>query len=62
MRSGKMSFSKTMMLEPGDVVISVGKIYKAITGSSGVPSENPAALRLALYCGRRRSGKRGSGS
>ena len=36
-------------LEPGDVVISVGKIYKAITGSSGVPSENPAALRLALY-------------
>ena len=36
-------------LEPGDVVISVGKIYMALTGSSGVPSENPAALRLALY-------------
>ena len=35
-------------LEPGDVVISVGKLYKAITGSSGVPSENPPALRLAL--------------
>ena len=35
-------------LEPGDVVISVGKLYKALTGSSGVPSENPAALRLAL--------------
>ena len=36
-------------LEPGDVVISVGRIYKSLTGSSGVPSENPAALRLALY-------------
>ena len=36
-------------LEPGDVVISVGRIFKALTGSSGVPSENPAALRLALY-------------
>ena len=36
-------------MQPGDVVISVAKIYKAVTGSSGVPSENPAALRLALY-------------
>ena len=36
-------------LEPGDVVISVGRIYKSLTGSTGVPSENPAALRLALY-------------
>ena len=35
-------------LEDGDVVISVGKLYKALTGSSGVPSENPPALRLAL--------------
>ena len=35
-------------LEEGDVVISVGRIYKAITGSAGVPSENPPALRLAL--------------
>ena len=35
-------------LEEGDVVISAGKIYKAITGSAGVPSENPPALRLAL--------------
>ena len=31
------------------MVISVGRIFKALTGSSGVPSENPAALRLALY-------------
>ena len=35
-------------LEDGDVVISVGKLYKALTGSSGVPSENPPALRMAL--------------
>ena len=31
-----------------DVVISVARIYKALTGSSGVPSENPPVLRLAL--------------
>ena len=35
-------------LQDGDVVISVGRIFKALTGSSGVPSENPPALRLAL--------------
>ena len=35
-------------LGPDDIVISVGRIFKALTGSSGVPSENPAALRLAL--------------
>ena len=35
-------------LEPDDVVISVSRIYKALTGSSGVPSENPPVLRLAL--------------
>ena len=29
--------------EAGDVVISVGRIFKALTGSSGVPSENPPA-------------------
>ena len=34
--------------EAGDVVISVGRIFKSLTGSSGVPSENPPALRLAL--------------
>ena len=36
-------------LEDGDVVISVSRIFKALTGSSGVPSDNPPALRLALY-------------
>ena len=35
-------------LEEGDVVISVSRIFKALTGSSGVPSDNPPALRLAL--------------
>ena len=35
-------------LEDGDVVISVGRIFKALTGSSGIPSEQPAALRLSL--------------
>ena len=35
-------------LGPDDVVISVGKIFKAITGSDGIPSEKPVALRLAL--------------
>ena len=34
---------------PDDVKISVGSIYKALTGSDGIPSENTAALRLALY-------------
>lgn len=33
---------------PDDVKISVGSIYKAITGSDGIPSENTAALRMAL--------------
>ncbi len=30
------------------MVISVGRIFKALTGSRGIPSEQPAALRLAL--------------
>ena len=36
-------------LEPGDVVISVGKIFEAITATTDVPSSNPPALRMALY-------------
>ena len=35
-------------LEDGDVVISVGKIFEAITATTDVPSSNPPALRLAL--------------
>ena len=36
-------------LEPGDVVISVGKIFEAITATTDVPSSNTSALRMALY-------------
>ena len=35
-------------LDDGDVVISAGKLFKSLTGSVGIPSEKPAALRLAL--------------
>ena len=34
--------------EDGDVVISAGRIFEALTGSAGVPSDNPPVLRLAL--------------
>ena len=37
------------VLEPGDVVISVSKIFEAITATTDVPSSNPPALRMALY-------------
>ena len=33
----------------GDVVISAGSIFKAITASDAIPSSNSAALRMALY-------------
>ena len=36
-------------LAPGDIVISVGKIFQAITASTDIPSSNSAALRLSLY-------------
>ena len=45
---GKDAYADAHM-GPDDVKISVGSIYQAITGSSGIPSENTAALRLALY-------------
>ena len=35
-------------MQPGDVVISVGRIFKALTETTDVPSSNPPALRLAL--------------
>ena len=35
-------------LEDGDVVISVGKIFEAITATTDVPSSNTPALRMAL--------------
>ena len=36
-------------LGPDDVVISVGRIFKALTLADQVPSSNTAALRMALY-------------
>ena len=35
-------------LRPGDVLIDAGAIFEALTGTSTVPSKNPAALRVAL--------------
>ena len=35
-------------MQDGDVVISIGKIFEAITATTDVPSSNPPALRLAL--------------
>ena len=42
-RSGKMPTWQDE-LEDDDVVISVGKIFKAITGSDGIPSEKPRGV------------------
>ena len=36
-------------LGPDDIVISVGRIFKAITATTDVPSSNTPALRMALY-------------
>ena len=47
MPSAKMTYLEDE-LEDGDVVISAGKLFKSLTGSVGIPSEKPAALRLAL--------------
>ena len=44
---GKLTYVEAHR-RPGDVVISVGSIYKAL-GGVGVPSSNSAALRMALY-------------
>ena len=44
---GKDAYADAHM-GPDDVKISVGSIFKALTGSSGIPSENPPALRLSL--------------
>ena len=34
---------------PGDVIISTGSIYKALTADGSIPSSNSAALRLAAF-------------
>ena len=45
---GKMPYVEAHR-RPGDVVISAGSIFKAITASDAIPSSNSAALRMALY-------------
>ncbi len=35
--------------DPGDVVISAGRLYDSLTGDGSIPSSNSAALRMALY-------------
>ena len=35
-------------MQDGDVVISIGRIFEAITATTDVPSSNPPALRMAL--------------
>ena len=45
---GKLDYVERVR-RPGDVVISVGSIFKAITASDAIPSSNSAALRMALY-------------
>ena len=44
---GKDAYADAHM-GPDDVKISVGSLYKALTGSDGIPSENSTALRMAL--------------
>ena len=45
---GKMPYVEAHR-RPGDVVISAGSIFKAITASDAIPSSNSAAPRMALY-------------
>ena len=44
---GKLDYVKSR-LGPDDVVISVGRIFHALTASDAIPSSNSAALRMAL--------------
>ena len=46
-------------LQPGDVVISVGRIFKALTATTDVPKlESAPRSAWRCTCGQRRSGKR----
>ena len=44
---GKIDYVERVR-QPGDVVISVGRIYEALTADGSIPSSNSAALRLSL--------------
>ena len=46
--AGKLDYVERVR-QPGDVVISVGRIYESLTADGSIPSSNSAALRLALY-------------
>ena len=45
---GKLAYVERVR-RPGDVVVSAGRIYEALTADGSIPSSNSAALRLALY-------------
>ena len=45
---GKLDYVERVR-RPGDVVVSAGRIYEALTADGSIPSSNSAALRLALY-------------
>ena len=44
---GKLDYVERVR-QPGDVVISVGRIYESLTADGSIPSSNTPALRLAL--------------
>ena len=45
---GKMPYVEAHR-RPGDVVISTGRLYAALTADGSIPSSNSAALRTAIY-------------
>ena len=46
-QAGKLDYVERVR-QPGDVVISVGRIYESLTADGSIPSSNTPALRLAL--------------
>ena len=45
--AGKLDYVERVR-QPGDVVISVGRIYESLTADGSIPSSNSSALRMAL--------------
>ena len=46
-QAGKLDYVERVR-QPGDVVISVGRIYESLTADGSIPSSNSLALRMAL--------------
>ena len=46
-QAGKLDYVERVR-QPGDVVISAGRFYAALTADGSIPSSNTPALRLAL--------------